>query len=284
MPAPPTTYRRALVTGASSGIGLALAQALLTRGIEVHGTARAATSLAALAQAGGAGHALDLRDDDAIASLITALERRGGIDLLINNAGYGLMAPISDARRAAVHAQFDINVAAPLSLARQLAPHMAQRGYGMIVNISSISGHAPTPFGGVYSASKAALSAASGAMRVELAPFGIRVVTVEPGAIRSHFGDRAREEAAAAVDPNGLYAGLRDAILARARISQTNPTPADQFAQIVVKRLLDRRTPPSRIRAGRYSLTLPLAARLLPDALLDRLLARRFGLHTLVSK
>jgi len=146
----------------------------------------------------------------------------------------------------------------------------------MIVNVGSVSGLTATPFAGAYSASKAALHALSDSLRVELAPLGISVVTIEAGALRTAFGMTALTVSDASLSPNSLFARYADAIRRRARASDESGMDPGDFAQIVVDRL-ERRPPPRIIRLGPLSKTMAFL-RLLPTGLRDRILARKFGL------
>lgn len=181
----------ALITGCSTGIGQALAHCCLDAGYQVWATARNPDTLEPLVARGAIAVQLDVNNAEQRQSCIEQLRREAGrLDLLINNAGYGAMGPIMDADRDTLLRQFDTNVFAPLQLVRDSAD-LLRESKGLIVNIGSVSGVTTTPFSGVYCASKAALHAISDALRMELHPFGVQVMTVLPGAIASDFGDNA---------------------------------------------------------------------------------------------
>jgi NAD(P)-dependent dehydrogenase (short-subunit alcohol dehydrogenase family) len=135
-----------------------------------------------------------------------------------------------------------------------------------------------TPFAGAYGASKAALHRLSDALRVELAPFGIQVVTVQPGAIASQFSQNAQTPAASSLKADSWYGAIADKIQMRVTLSQQNATPADDFAQRLIAKVTQSPVP-AEIRLGKKSLQLPLMKRWLPVKILDRLLAKRFGLR-----
>ncbi len=202
------------------------------------------------------------------------------IDLLVNNAGYGEMGPLLELTTAQLRQQFETNVLAVMAMVRALAPAMIQRGGGRIVNIGSVSGILVTPFAGAYCASKAAVHALSDALRMELAPLGVAVITVQPGAIRSEFGATASRSIAGRNDHASLYAPIEDAIAARANASQQRSTSSEVFARKMVRAVLAP-SPAATIRIGSGSLALPLLQRMLPTRLVDRLLGKRFKLNQL---
>ncbi|MEJ6655145.1 MAG: SDR family NAD(P)-dependent oxidoreductase, partial [Pseudomonas sp.] len=177
----------ALITGCSSGIGQALAHLCLDSGYEVFAAARNPATLAPLTSRGAQAVTLDVNDAAQIAACSERVRSEAGrLDLLVNNAGYGAMGPVLDADRETLLKQFDTNVFAPLQLVRATAD-LLRDSRGLIVNIGSVSGVTTTPFCGVYCASKAALLSLSYALRMEISPFGISVLSVKPGAIASDF-------------------------------------------------------------------------------------------------
>ncbi|MDP9938031.1 SDR family oxidoreductase [Ectopseudomonas alcaliphila] len=266
-----------LITGCSSGIGRALADAFKAGGYAVWATARKADDLAALQQAGFNAVQLDVNDGEALQQLSTRLnEEIGGLDVLINNAGYGAMGPLLDGGVEAMQRQFETNVFSIVGVTRAFFP-LLRRSRGLVVNIGSISALLVTPFAGAYCASKAAVHALSDALRMELAPFSIGVMEVQPGAIASSFGDNASQQAEALIREDSPWWPLRDGIRARAKASQDNPTPAKDFAAQLLA-AVQRDKPPRLLRLGNGSRALPLLATLLPRALLQRVLSKRFGL------
>ncbi|MBE9110319.1 SDR family oxidoreductase [Nodosilinea sp. LEGE 07298] len=267
-----------LITGCSSGIGKALCQAFHRRGCRVVATARRLETIDALKAYTVMTLPLDVTDSVGIQQVIAAvLAQEGRIDLLVNNAGFGQFGPLMDLSPVQLQAQFYTNVLAPLELVQQVAPVMKRQRSGVIVNIGSISGVVTTPFAGAYCASKAALHSLSEALRMELAPFGIQVITVQPGAIQSNFGHVAEEGLAGVLSPESWYAPLEAKIRARAGLSQAQATPADAFAEQLVAAVM-RPQPPRTIRLGKKSGWLPLLKQLLPPRLMEFLLRRQFGL------
>lgn len=266
-----------LITGCSSGIGRALANAFRDTGHEVWATARKLEDVQQLSAAGFCALQLDVNDAHGLTQLAGELEQRhGGLDILINNAGYGAMGPLLDGGVEALRQQFETNVFAVVGVTRALFP-LLRRNRGLVVNIGSVSGVLVTPFAGAYCASKAAVHALSDALRLELAPFGIRVMEVQPGAIASQFASNAQQQAEQVLAADSPWWPLREHIQARARASQDKPTPAAQFAQGLLAATQKSPTP-ALVRLGNGSTALPLLARLLPQRLLDKVLRKRFGL------
>ena len=268
----------ALITGCSSGIGRALADAFKGAGYEVWASARKAEDVAALNAAGFTAVQLDVNDNAALEQLAERInQQHGGLDVLINNAGYGAMGPLLDGGVAAMQRQFETNVFSIVGVTRALFP-VLRRAKGLVVNVGSVSGVLVTPFAGAYCASKAAVHALSDALRMELAPFGIRVMEVQPGAIQSSFAKNAGHEAEQLINEQSPWFPLREGIRARAKASQDKPTPASEFAAELFK-AVQQSKPPRLIRIGNGSRALPLLATLLPKGLLESTLMKRFGLR-----
>lgn len=269
----------ALITGCGSGIGKALARRLHQSGVKVCATARRPETMADLSAEGLMTLPLDVCNSDQIDAVLQQLHAKGlRVRMLINNAGYGAMGPLLDVPLAVWRDQFEVNVFAPVALIRAVLPDMVSRRQGMLVNVSSISGVAPTPFASPYCASKAAVNALSDSLRMELAPLGISVVTVQPGGIRSTFGESAGNKVS--LQPNSPFQAVKAGIMDRAQEGQKNAMPADEFAEQVVRTLLSPRCP-TLIRCGEKSFLLPMLKRALPDRLLDAILSRRFQLDRL---
>ncbi len=267
--------RIVLITGCSTGIGRALAEAFNKKGDTVIATARRPESMQALKDLGCETEQLDVTDADSIGQLVETIKNRHGkIDILINNAGISTMGPMAEIPADKLRQQFETNVIAPTVMVQQCLPMLRQAEKGMIINIGSISGVLTTPFAGAYCASKAAIHSISEAMRLELAPFGIRVVTVQPGGIQSSFGENASADVAEWLDENSLYATIRDGIMARAGASQENATPAKEFAQILVQSV-DKDS--STIwNIGKGSRLYPLIARWMPEKRISKVMSKRF--------
>lgn len=177
-----------LITGISRGLGLALAQAALARGDTVIGTVRGAPP--ALDQGKGTLHVLtlDMSDPAAVAPAVEqAFALAPRIDVIVNNAGYGLLGAIEQANDADVARLFDVDLFSPFRLIRAALPRLRAQGSGHIVNITSIAGRAPGAGSGLYAAAKYALEGLSAALAQEVAPLGIHVTAVAPGGFRTDF-------------------------------------------------------------------------------------------------
>ncbi|MGH8529657.1 MAG: SDR family oxidoreductase [Nevskiales bacterium] len=267
-----------LITGCSTGIGRALALEFNARGHIVYASARRPEALSDLSQRGIKALALDVDDAASIARTVQAIRsEQGRLDVLVNNAGFAAMGPLVELPLAQLRKQYETNVFAPIALVQAALP-LLQRG-ARVVNIGSVSGILTTPFSGAYCSTKAALHSLSDALRLELAPFGIHVITVQPGGIASDFGKTAGQ-GLDWLTPASRYAPIRAAIEARAHASQDDPTPVGEFAQAMVRAVLAER-PAAVLRYGHGSRLMPFLKRWLPTSTLDRVLSRRFKLTEL---
>ncbi|WP_211827613.1 SDR family oxidoreductase [Kistimonas asteriae] len=268
-----------LITGCSTGIGRALSISLCRHGFNVWATARNPESIADLKQSGIKTAVLDVTDSQQVDALVdNILATDGRIDMLINNAGYGAMGAIAETPIAEIERQFTTNTFAPVYLIQRVIPSMRKQGSGTLINIGSVSGILTSPFSGIYCASKAALHTLSEALRIELAPFGIDVITVQPGAIQSSFGKTATRELENILPENSLYQSIEETLRRRAGASQERPTTAEAFSEKLVSILL-RKKKPAIIRIGRGSFVMPFIRQWLPQPLLQRLLSRLFNLN-----
>jgi len=202
-----------LITGCSTGLGRAFAQAALDRGYHVVVTARDVTKVQDLADAhpdAALAVALDVTDDDQITAAVRAAEDRfGGVDVLVNNAGYGYRAAIEEGGDDAVRQLFDTHVHGTVRTIKAVLPGMRARRTGTIVNISSIGARVSPEGSGYYSAVKAAVEALTLSLRKEVAPLGIAAMVVEPGAFRTDFAGRSLTQAAEPIDDYADTAGRR---------------------------------------------------------------------------
>lgn len=268
----------ALVTGCSSGIGRALAEAFLAAGHRVVVTARNPDSVAGLASDRSLIRALDVTDRKSIETAVAdAVGWAGRLDILVNNAGYALIGPVAELEGDDLRRQLETNVVGVVAAIRAVVPLMAAQGGGRIVNIGSVSGLVATPFGGAYSASKAALHLLSDALRAELAPFAIDVIVVRAGSVRTNFPIAASRGIERYREPESRYRVYSEGIARRARMSETLAMPAPEFARRVVREVT-RRDPPAVIKVGGGARLVPVLC-LLPKKSLARSLGRKFGLR-----
>lgn len=270
-----------LITGCSTGIGAALARECHREGYSVIATARDLAKLAPLKELGIDCYPLDVNRREDLEALLRALEEKAQpIDFLVNNAGFGTMAPLADLATEGLQAQFETNVFSILRITNAVLPQMIARKSGCIINVGSVSGIFTSPFAGAYCASKAAVHSLSDAYRMELAPFGIQVVTVQPGAIASSFGDNASAVTENLIREDSAYKAIEAGIRRRAQASQERPTSAEEFARILCRHMKSG-SPPAVIRIGNGSQLLAFLARTLPTGILDRIRSKPFGLGAL---
>ena len=184
--------RVALVTGASAGIGKSIVRRLLQQGWTVYGAARRVDQMADIVASGAKALPLDLTDEASMVACVRRLlDEQGRIDALVNNAGYGSYGTLEDVPIAEARRQFEVNVFALARMCQLVLPTMRAQRSGRIVNISSMGGRGWTPLGGWYHATKHSVEVLSDAMRVEVEPFGVKVVVVQPGRIESEWSATA---------------------------------------------------------------------------------------------
>ncbi|AZG47638.1 oxidoreductase [Gordonia insulae] len=202
-----------LITGCSSGLGRALAEAVLAHGDNAVLTARNVSSVHDLVGAHpdtALAVALDVTDDDQVAAAVSAAEERfGGIDVLVNNAGYGYRAAVEEGENGPVEQLFDTHVFGTARTIKAVLPGMRARRSGTIINISSIGARMSPAGSGYYSAAKSAVEGMTLSLRREVAPLGIRAIVVEPGAFRTDFAGRSLTQSAEPIADYADTAGKR---------------------------------------------------------------------------
>src|SRR3954469_20093626 len=189
-----TSSKTVLITGATAGIGRMTALHLAKLGHHVIATGRKVAELAKLKEEAGALRVdtllLDVTNNDSIAAAVIEVDRLTagrGLDVLVNNAGFGVLGPTSEIGDAEMRRQYETNVFGLMNVTRAFLPRMRERRAGRIINVSSVGGRITLPFFGVYNSTKYAVESLSDAMRYELRPFGIDVSLIEPGVIRTNF-------------------------------------------------------------------------------------------------
>jgi NAD(P)-dependent dehydrogenase (short-subunit alcohol dehydrogenase family) len=265
----------ALVTGASSGMGKDFALTLIAEGYIVYGAARRVDRMSDTEEAGGTVLAMDVSDD---ATMVAAIDRiigeQGRIDVLINSAGYGQYGALEDVPIDVGRRQMEINLIGAARLIQLCLPHMRKRKFGKIFNISSIGGRLALPLGGWYHASKFALEGYSDALRNEVRSFGIDVVVIEPGGIKTEWGGIAGREAER-YSGQGPYAALA-AKMRKAMAAQSNMPPPKVISDLIVKALKSKR-PKTRYHGGKLAGPILFLQRWLSDRAFDRLLMLALG-------
>ncbi len=267
--------RSVLVTGASSGIGKATAVAFAARAHTVFAAARREDELRELARASPRISAVPMDVTDA-ASIAAAVERIDeltaghGVDVVVNSAGYALGGPVEALPGDAVRHQFETNVFGLLDVTRAFLPKMRERADGRIINVSSVVGRVVFPGMGVYAATKFALEALSDALRMELAPFGVAVVLIEPGFVKTDIGSASERQAADfAVAPDGY-----EELIAKTREFVTSQVEANGIApERVARQVVDAAeagNPRARYLLPASSRILVGVMRRLPDRAADR--------------
>jgi NAD(P)-dependent dehydrogenase (short-subunit alcohol dehydrogenase family) len=195
-----------LITGCSTGIGRATAERLARAGMTVYATARRPESIEDLKAAGCRTLALDVTGEESMRAAVEEVERaEGAVGALVNNAGYSQSGAVETVPLDDVRRQFETNVFGLLRMSQLVLPGMRREGRGRIVNLSSMGGKLTFPGGGIYHATKHAVEALSDAMRFEVRGFGVDVVVIEPGLIRTSFGDAAVASVPAEGGPYGEF-------------------------------------------------------------------------------
>jgi NAD(P)-dependent dehydrogenase (short-subunit alcohol dehydrogenase family) len=269
-----------LITGCSTGIGRATAERLARGGHTVYATARRLESVADLAQHGCKLLALDVCDEQSMRAAVGEIERaHGAVGVLINNAGYGSEGPTEEVPMSEVRRQFETNVFGLLRLTQLVLPGMRRQRWGKVVNLSSMGGRMTLPGGGIYHATKYAIEALSDALRFEVRGFGVDVIVIEPGAIKTEFGNTA----IARVDALGGgpdYAAFRETLKQQIRSAYEGPMAAFAVGPDAVAKVIEKAITARRPRT-RYVITLGARVlmglrRVLPDRAFDAFLRTQF--------
>jgi NAD(P)-dependent dehydrogenase (short-subunit alcohol dehydrogenase family) len=272
----PSVSKVVLITGCSTGIGRATAERLASNGHTVYASARRPESIADLAPHGCKLLALDVCDEASMLAAVHEVERaHGAVGVLINNAGYGSEGPAEEVPMSEVRRQFETNVFGLLRLTQLVLPGMRRQRWGKIVNLSSMGGRMTLPGGGIYHATKYAIEALSDAMRFEVGGFGVDVIIIEPGAIKTEFGNTA----IARVDALGGspdYAAFREVLKQQIRNASEGPmgwfaVGPEAVAKVIEKAITARR-PKTRYVITIAARSLIGLRRWLPDRAFDAML------------
>ncbi|KAF9349849.1 hypothetical protein BGX34_001562 [Mortierella sp. NVP85] len=269
-----------LVTGCTTGgIGYETAKAFEKSGCKVYAAARRLDAITDIEGLDIEKIYIDVLDESSIKTAVNhIIGKEGRIDILFNNAGMGLACPIIDMSTEATRKLLDTNITSVVLVSKEVAPHMIRQGSGLIANVGSVTAYLSTPWGGLYSASKAAVHSISDALRIELAPFGVHVSVVAPGAIKSNIGDNNLK--AFHLPENSFYQTVISYVRSRADASQApNATPTAKFAKHVVGKCL-KSSPPRYIDYGTMSNLFRFLWRF-PRFITDYIFSKRFGLLVL---
>ena len=263
--------KTAIVTGASSGIGRASAEALEQAGFTVYGTSRRAT---------GNGPArvsmltCDVTEGESVNALVsTVLAQTGRIDVLVNNAGVGLFGGAEESSVAQAQALFDVNLFGVMRVTNAVLPAMRRRGEGRIINIGSILGLVPAPYSAHYSAVKHAVEGYSESLDHEVRAFNIRVSVIEPAFVRTVFDQNG-------IEPDSVlkeYDQARAGVAALLRDVMPKADPPEVVAKVVLRAATDKR-PRRRYTSGKAARQVSLLRRFAPAAMFDTILRKQFRL------
>jgi NAD(P)-dependent dehydrogenase (short-subunit alcohol dehydrogenase family) len=272
------TQKVALVTGGSSGIGECTVRELLGAGFTVYTAARRVERMQPLAELGAHVFAMDVTDD---ASMVAGIERiiteQGRIDVLVNNAGYGSYGAVEDVPIDEARRQFEVNVFGLARLTQLVTPHMREQGSGRIINISSIGGKFYEPFGAWYHAAKFAVEGFSDSLRLELKPFGVDVVIIEPGPIITEWNEIARDSL---LERSGSTDYARYARRAHKVLTEFDKPGRASKPEAVARKIVKAATtrhPAPRYPVGRGARVITGSRDHLPDRLFDQVVSRMYG-------
>jgi short-subunit dehydrogenase len=265
-----------LVTGASAGIGQATAIYLAQHGYNVYGAARRIDKMQDLKTHGIKPIALDVTQDESILSCVNQIRQEtGSIDVLVNNAGFGSYGAIEDVALEDARYQLEVNVFGAMRLTQLVLPIMREYSFGKIVNISSVGGKSAFPLGGWYHASKFALEALSDALRREVKQFGVDVIVIEPGGIKSEWGTIAFDSLLR-VSGNTVYQKMAVGVEKFFKgSSATIPEPI-VIAELI-KKAIEAKSPQARYSGGYMAAPSLFMARFIPDKLQDKIIASQIN-------
>jgi NAD(P)-dependent dehydrogenase (short-subunit alcohol dehydrogenase family) len=276
------TSKAVLVTGCSSGIGRATAEHLAGKGWTVYATARRPESIADLQEKGCRTLALDVTDEASMAAAVGAVEEaEGAVGVLVNNAGYSQSGAVEDVPLDVVRRQFETNVFGLVRMCQLALPGMRRQGWGKIVNVSSMGGRLVFPGGGFYHGTKYAVEAISDALRFEVAGFGVDVSIIEPGLIRTSFGDTAAHGVDEATSSDGPYAEFNAAVAKSTREAYEDGALAKlgggpETVARAIEKAISRRRPKTRYKVTPSARMALATRRLLPDRGWDAFLRAQF--------
>jgi NAD(P)-dependent dehydrogenase (short-subunit alcohol dehydrogenase family) len=271
-----------LITGCSSGIGHATAERLVGRGWTVYASARRTESIADLAERGCKTLALDVTEEDSMRAAVAAVEdAEGAVGALVNNAGYSQSGALETLPLERLRAQFETNVFGLMRMCQLVLPGMRGRGAGRIVNVSSMGGRLTFPGGGAYHGTKHAVEALSDALRFEVRGFGVDVVVIEPGLIKTRFGETAAGSIDAPVaeadDPYAEFnaaVGTATAEVYEGPLARLGGGP--ETVARAIERAISARRPKTRYKVTPSARLALIQRRLLTDRVWDAVMRTQF--------
>jgi NAD(P)-dependent dehydrogenase (short-subunit alcohol dehydrogenase family) len=273
--------RAVLITGCSTGIGRETARHLASEGWKVYATARKPESIEDLKREGCETLACDVTDEASMGACVAAVEQaEGAVGVLVNNAGYSQSGALEEVPLDAVRRQFETNVFGLMRMCQLALPKMREQGWGKIVNVSSMGGKLVFPGGGVYHATKHAVEALSDALRFEVAGFGVDVVIIEPGLIKTNFAEAAVGSMAGELPTEGPYAEFNTAVGRETASAYEGPLAklgaGPEAVAHKIERAISARHPRTRYKVT-PSATMSLGARrLMTDRMWDRFVSTQF--------
>lgn len=260
-----------LITGASSGFGKEVAKRLLEKGYRVYAAARGVEKMEDLKALGASTVRLDVTNDDDVQQVVAEIIRKEGqIDVLFNNAGFGNFGAIEGVDIKDVEYQFNVNVFGLTRMIKAVLPYMREKRSGRIINTSSVVGKISMPFSGYYAATKHAVEAISDALRVEVAPLGIKVSIIEPGPVQTGFESVVNENLAKQNTPDDYKNGMNGFMKSFHSMYMAAPD-AESTVRDVLKAIESRR-PKIRYRTTKEATLLIFVKRLLCDRVLDKIM------------
>lgn len=267
-----------LITGASSGMGKESAKALIQKGHTVYVAARRIDQMQDLKSLGGIPLQMDITSESDIETVVnTIIEKEGKIDVLWNNAGYGLYGTIEDISLEDARRQFDVNLFGLAAMTKKVLPYMRKQNSGTIINTSSMGGKMYTPLGGWYHATKHAIEGLSDCLRLELKQFNIKVVVLEPGFIATEFGS-VLLNMSSNVPADSAYRSFTDKVFSSIKKSFENKRLASSpkvIANAIVK-IVNSSSPKTRYRVGNFAKPMVWMRVYLGDRLFDSVVMRQF--------
>lgn len=259
-----------LITGASAGMGKATAKKLIGEGHIVYGAARRTDKMADLANLGGHVIEMDVTDEEQITAAVEQiLSEQGRIDVLVNNAGYSVYGSVEDVSQEDARRQFDVNFFGAAFLTQKVLPHMRAQRSGHIINVTSIGGKMYAPLGSWYHGTKHALEGWSDCLRVETKGFGINVSIIEPGAIKTEFGD-VMNQPMLDRSKGSPYEAMAHSIIAAARNAHDgSPSSQPEIIADTIARAISSKKPKTRYAAGKMAKQILFFRKWLSDRMFD---------------